>query len=172
MAYRSLGIGCKGYIIEQPLLDWQFVYICRNCQAATGTVRSISQIERGAAKNEADEREREGVGDVWEGQNQFSGQDSVSSRYLEHAGLQLPRSAQQLSVQTCRMFFTPWSLPDLICKKTEKCVGLNPTLPPSRIGALFSLQHCSALIVYNIFTRKFYFIIIGQGSSCWDHSLF
>lgn len=78
-------MGCKGYIIEQSLLDWQFVYICRNCQAATGTLRSISQNERKTAKNESDERRR----DMSEGQNQFNRQDSVSFPYPEHANFQL-----------------------------------------------------------------------------------
>lgn len=88
MAYRSLGIGFKCYIIEQSLLDWQFVYICRNCQAATGTVRSISQTEHKTAKNETDERESEYLArrrDMSVGQNQFNRQDSVSFHYLEHA---------------------------------------------------------------------------------------
>ncbi len=136
MAYRSLGIGCKGYIIEQSLLDWQFVYICRNCQAATETVRSISQIEHKTAKNETDEREskclarRRGMS---EGQNQFRRQGSVSFHYLEHAGflLQLPRSKQSFLFRHAESFphllsyqrniaeDRQWSLTNLICKKTE-----------------------------------------------------
>lgn len=107
MAYRSLGIGCKGYIIEQSPLDRQFVYICRHCRAATGSAQS-AKLNSGLLKNETEERESERLArrrGMSKGQNHSGRQDSVSRHYLQHAAV--APELKTLSAQTCRMFFAP-----------------------------------------------------------------